>query len=358
MLAAPQNILLNWLSQILCLGVAWLAHSVNPFYAHWGFVLMVGIAGLAMTSLSANIWHVSQDKTYQSDSLRLIRSILYRSDRAFCIRFVTKYIVKAFFLPMMLVFLYSHVEYFVVLLQRGDFFQKIVTDSYWFLFQVLLTIDVLVFAMAYAFESKKLDNSIRSTQPYLLGWIFALACYPPFSSLSGDVFGWYANDRFAFDQPLLQVYGQWFAIVLMSVYVWATLALGWRAGNLVNRGIVTRGPYRYVRHPAYTTKLLTWHLSTIPVLASAARVQDWILLLSIVMSMLAWTLIYVGRAVTKEWHLAEEQEYRAYQKTVRWRFIPGGDIATTHSRVVLRKPLVLLCGTTCHIELHRNVRQN
>ena len=38
-------------------------------------------------------------------------------------------------------------------------------------------------------------------------------------------------------------------LISLGIYSWASVALGFKASNLTNRGIVSHGPYAYVRHP-------------------------------------------------------------------------------------------------------------
>jgi protein-S-isoprenylcysteine O-methyltransferase Ste14 len=52
-------------------------------------------------------------------------------------------------------------------------------------------------------------------------------------------------------------------ILAVSLMVWARVTFGWRsfhpAGNPTEGGLVTSGPYRYVRHPIYAAVLyFTW----------------------------------------------------------------------------------------------------
>ena len=47
-------------------------------------------------------------------------------------------------------------------------------------------------------------------------------------------------------------------LFLTAIYAWATVAFGMRFSNLTYRGILTHGPYRWTRHPAYLSKNLFW----------------------------------------------------------------------------------------------------
>ncbi len=56
---------------------------------------------------------------------------------------------------------------------------------------------------------------------------------------------------------------------LTAIYAWATLAFGIRFSNLTYRGVLTNGPYRFTRHPAYVSKNLFWWLSVLPFMVSS-----------------------------------------------------------------------------------------
>jgi protein-S-isoprenylcysteine O-methyltransferase Ste14 len=98
---------------------------------------------------------------------------------------------------------------------------------------------------------------------------------------------------------------------LWGIFAWASLSLGWKASNLTNRGIVRHGPYKYVRHPAYTAKLFVWYIQGI------FFGQYFLGIL------LGFTLIYMLRAWTEERHLSLDPDYMEYRKAVKWKFIPG-----------------------------------
>jgi protein-S-isoprenylcysteine O-methyltransferase Ste14 len=101
--------------------------------------------------------------------------------------------------------------------------------------------------------------------------------------------------------------------VLLGIYVWATIVFGMRFSNLTNRGILSRGPYAIVRHPAYISKNLAWWLMSVPFM------RDWISTAGLI----SWNLVYLVRAFTEERHLRQDRHYREYCERVRWRFVPG-----------------------------------
>jgi protein-S-isoprenylcysteine O-methyltransferase Ste14 len=174
---------------------------------------------------------------------------------------------------------------------------------------LLFFIDTAFFTFGYLAEAGFLKNKVRSVEMTFLGWAVTLLTYPPFNSVYNQFFPWVANDYADFG-----AYTAVFRIViivLVIIFVWATLALGTRCSNLTNRGIVGRGPYRHIRHPAYASKNAVWWITMLPVLSIGSFV-----------TMLAWSFLYYLRAVTEERHLERDPDYAEYKKHVRYMFIP------------------------------------
>ncbi len=98
--------------------------------------------------------------------------------------------------------------------------------------------------------------------------------------------------------------------LLWGIFAWASIALGFKASNLTNRGIISSGPYRFVRHPAYTAKVLIW------IIQGIFFGQFYLGILT------AFAVIYFLRAWTEERHLSMGQDYIEYKRMVKWRFVP------------------------------------
>ena len=231
-------------------------------------------------------------------------------------------LVKFFFLPLMLFWLTEH----IILLyhQAVSYFSNRIffNQGYWALFNLILLLDTLFFTLGYAIEHPKLKNEIRSVEPTLFGWFIAIICYPPFNGMTNQMLGWHSSDIPSFSNETLQIAGAVLILSLMTLYTWASIALNFKASNLTNRGIVSWGPYKYVRHPAYAAKNLAWWIGAIPIVS--ALLHDGITqFLFGVFSVLAWTTIYYFRAMTEERHLMADPDYREYCKKVPHRFIPG-----------------------------------
>ena len=186
---------------------------------------------------------------------------------------------------------------------------------------LLFLVDVQIGTVGYLVTFRPLDAHIRSGNPYLAGWVAALICYPPFvftfmgSGLLGYEFGTPGQGdanwtHWLGGHPLLTWLWAAALVFLTAVYAWATFAFGLRFSNLTYRGVLTNGPYRYTRHPAYLAKNLFWWLSTLPFLVTNGSAIDTVrntVCLGLVGA------IYYWRARTEEEHLwHEDKKYRAY----------------------------------------------
>jgi protein-S-isoprenylcysteine O-methyltransferase Ste14 len=185
------------------------------------------------------------------------------------------------------------------------------------LFELLFVIDVQIGTVGYLLTMRPLDAHIRSGNPYLAGWLAALLCYPPFvyGFMGGsgiiqyevNTIGW--GTVLAGHETLAWIWAGWL-VFLTAVYAWATLAFGIRFSNLTYRGVLTNGPYRYTRHPAYLSKNTFWWCSTLPFFVSSGSLVDVIrntFFLAVVSG------IYYWRARTEEAHLlGEDAKYREY----------------------------------------------
>jgi len=183
-----------------------------------------------------------------------------------------------------------------------------------FLIAVMFMIDVCMATVGYILTFKPLDSHIRTANPYLSGWLAALICYPPFVLMgNGGPLDYHAGgaewDVWTQGVPALQwLLGGWL-VLLTGFYAWATVAFGLRFSNLTHRGILTHGPYRWSRHPAYLSKNLFWWFSSLPFLATSGSLADMVrnsALLAIT------NAVYYWRAKTEERHLSADPDYVAY----------------------------------------------
>jgi protein-S-isoprenylcysteine O-methyltransferase Ste14 len=165
--------------------------------------------------------------------------------------------------------------------------------------------------IGYGLESRWLGNKTRSVEPTALGWAAALSCYPPFNNSLGTYLPLENGKQWITGEDT-QLWLRGAIVVLFFVYATATVAFGFKFSNLTNRGIVSRGPYRVIRHPAYVCKCTAWWLEHMPTMT---------LTKAFFLSLLCG--VYALRAWTEERHLSRDPDYLAYKKKVPWVIIPG-----------------------------------
>ena len=227
--------------------------------------------------------------------------------------------VKLFFIPLMIPWT---VEFAFVI--KGMLFDTTKTYSsfvvyfnkYLFLLISYLIgfVALLYYSFGYLIESSYLNNKIKSVEPTIFGWAVTLICYPLFITFVLIAIPFYTNDMAFFKNQEITFIVRIFLLLVMTFKIWSIAALGAKCSNLTNRGIVTKGPYRWVRHPHYLAKLIVWWVTLIP---AFALYDFWI-----IGTMVFWTVIYILRAVTEENHLLADEDYVAYCSQVKWRFIP------------------------------------
>jgi protein-S-isoprenylcysteine O-methyltransferase Ste14 len=214
---------------------------------------------------------------------------------------------------------------------------------------MVFMIEAIPYIISYHTDSKLLGNKLRyvETNPFHL--FVCLACYPPFVNATVEVLGasflhpfsivWgidpkYFNDPNFFLSPNFFLNSNYFshlnhpmtwilrilAMISAACLLSASLALFTRASNLTNRGIVTWGPYRIVRHPGYVSKNIYWLLSFVPLLASGVlSLSGYIMFL---FGYIGWATLYFLRGITEERLLMKDPDYVEYCKKVKYHFIP------------------------------------
>jgi Isoprenylcysteine carboxyl methyltransferase (ICMT) family len=221
--------------------------------------------------------------------------------------------VKGFFLPLMTVYLVNEIAATYQAYGSGGI-QAIA--NYEFLYHVVFAIDVLFCVVGYTCTIRLFDSHIRSVEPTMLGWAAALICYQPFYSVIGQFYLQYQGDLYwdtwLQQWPLLR--SGWGAVIvaLLTIYTLSTVAFGLRFSNLTHRGIITGGPYRFTKHPAYLSKNLSWWLISVPFVSGAGAAVAFrhcclLLLLN---------LVYYIRARTEERHLSWDPNYVAYAQWI------------------------------------------
>lgn len=237
-----------------------------------------------------------------------------RPDTALMGQHARGWLVKGFFLPLMFVITTNDID----ALSKASFVIHEFRDVFDRLYDSFFLIDVLFASIGYLCTLRLFDTQIRSAEPTAFGWVICLVCYPPMWSLFEAHYLTYEADNFywgnlLYGDPVL--YALWGSAILLlvGIYASATVAFGLRFSNLTHRGIITSGPYRWVKHPAYVAKNLSFWLISIPFLSNQgplAAVKACILLLGL-------NAIYAFRAWTEERHLSQDPAYEAYRAFIR-----------------------------------------
>lgn len=295
-----------------------IAYGTWPVYRQGGAEVLLGLLSLVAPILLVltpfYVWLTDLTMSEPEDGCYMAGLAMLgrwsEVDRGMLGQFALGWTVKAFFLPLMLTFAYRDFQWLLGLdvaaaWREGDF------GWYELVYRLLYFTETFWAAAGYCLTLKLLDSHIRSTEPTMLGWVVCLACYPPFWPALSPAYFAYDQDGF--------VWGQWLSggpkyawavaiLVLTGIYAWATFSFGARFSNLTHRGIITNGPYRWSKHPAYITKNLTWWMIAVPFVVTgsfADAVRQSLMLLGV-------NALYYMRARTEERHLSWDPTYRSY----------------------------------------------
>lgn len=228
--------------------------------------------------------------------------------------------IKGFFTPFMFSLLVKYVDVFLSFQLANIFMAP--TE---YLLTIFYMVDVAYGVLGYILTMRLLDNHIRSTEPTIVGWMTCLMAYSPFYLVGLGLFpyddGLNWNHWFSGHALLYILFGT-VIVVLSLVYALATVAFGYRMSNLTYRGIITAGPYRFSKHPAYLCKVASWWLITLPFIPA----QDPQIALYYTLNLVFVSFIYYLRAVTEENHLSNYPEYVDYanQMNTQGIFSPLG----------------------------------
>lgn len=219
--------------------------------------------------------------------------------------------VKFFYLALMLPYFNIRLSWFM----NADFsfFFSNPLNFFRLTEELIFFIDLAVAATGYIMTLRIFNTHIRSSEPTFFGWFIAIVCYWPFyHELLNQYYlnygtGIYWQQIFA-NSVWLYV---WIFLILSCelIFSLSTIALGLRFSNLTYRGLITSGPYRFTKHPAYVFKNISWWLISMPFLAfnnnPSLAIRGTLLLFCV-------NLIYYARAKTEENHLSHYPEYVEY----------------------------------------------
>ena len=324
--ASAKTVLFNYSSAAALLVLGYGFYLLNPLYEELFAPVTFVVLRYALVAylLLLPVYYATFPENYAGKCRRFwqamfrLRSHQLLPEERVAVRAV---LLKAFYLPLMINGLLFQVagiqENSPAFLSSGRFFP----DGYMLFLHCILFVDVLIFTIGYGVEHPWLGNEIRSVEPTLLGWTVALACYPPLSWATLGILGWHSEDYPVYASAWVQGLAGGTMLMLLSIYAWASLALGLKASNLTYRGVVQSGPYAWVRHPAYIAKNLAWWIGMVPWIMNNLATEP-VVVGSAIVGMMGWSGLYVLRALTEERHLAQDAAYQAYCQSVPYRFVP------------------------------------
>ena len=264
--------------------------------------------------------------------------------RSAIVEHLSGWIIKGFFLPLMFSFLAWQIPGYNADLTR--FLNDLTFLNFFGATVDLIFVVDLVFATAgYILMVRILDSHLRWAEPTTIGWFVAIICYEPFSGnrIDTENLMHHGPVNWIFwlsPYPVFQAAWGSVIILLSSIYAWATVAFGCRFSNLTHRGIVTSGPYRFTKHPAYITKNISWWLILVPSIDPSnpvTAIKQCLVLAGV-------NGIYYLRAKTEERNLRRDPVYIAYCEYIdghgffQWlrRLLLGGKLRET-SRSLLNR---------------------
>lgn len=223
--------------------------------------------------------------------------------------------VKAFFLPLMVVYLERKIA------STGAAWRMLMllnSGLYDFLFELTYLIDLLFCVLGYLVTLRVLDTHVRSTDRTVLGWGAALICYQPFYAVLESSYVKYDDSGIGWEawvsgHPVVHAIWGAAIIALSAIYALSTVSFGLRFSNLTNRGIITSGPYRFLKHPAYISKNLSWWLISVPFISHAGGMEA----VRHCALLLLFNGVYFVRARTEERHLSQDPAYQVYSSWIR-----------------------------------------
>lgn len=282
-------------------GVSIYAAFVNDLFLFFPLIIVMSIG---------YIYFVDRRLLDPEDEYAKIGAMLNKSmplDKALLKIFILKTAVKFVFIP----FMYSgFLGNLAAIFDTAWQFNAAAINL--LIFNIVISLDMLIAIFGYLFSSGIINNRIVDTDSNLLGWIFALLCYPPLVWIMHQVND--QQDNLIWQDIIPQdsiFYWLFFLAINISwiIYWLATFEFGMTFSNLSWRRLIDTGVYRYTKHPAYIAKNIYWWLYTLPFMGIAFASAAWwqnILGLTFV------SLIYYGRAKSEERHLRKFVEYRQY----------------------------------------------
>lgn len=242
---------------------------------------------------------------------------------------VLSLLLRGFFIAALFCCLHSTLEYIVETLHSEDYINL---EKGWvlainnvyahldFYATAIWLMSIMMSTMAltaYLSCMRLTDSHIRSMQPHLIGWVTTLIFYAPFITLLKN-FADYEDGIFWEDTilhiPYLNLFWHGMLIATLAITTISIAYFGLRYSNLTHRGIITDGPYRFLKHPDYVARALYGALMTVPFtsyIPDTAAFNGKEAIINTLFYTL-FCLFYFWRAKAEEKHLSEDPTYVQY----------------------------------------------
>lgn len=297
----------------------WLLPEYHGAFYHPFWSLLSALAPYVLIAAPFYFAWMDRHQREIDDAYLLWARLLFRGERPSNWRpvreMIAGWMVKAFFLPLMIVYLSTNADHLNASLSSA-LDAPFSLASFRFMYELSYAMDLMFGTVGYLCTLRILDSHVRSAEPTALGWLVAIICYQPFWSLISNQYIHYEGsmfwDNWLISLPFVRIVWGVVIVALLLGYALSTISFGLRFSNLTNRGIITSGPYRFTKHPAYITKNLSYWMITVPFIEPLG----WKVAVTHCASLIAVNLLYFVRAKTEERHLMNDPEYRAYAEWI------------------------------------------
>lgn len=228
-------------------------------------------------------------------------------------QYMLGWLVKGYFLPIM----FGDIANNMGKLREAnwDLWGQGFMPAFDLLFIGVITLELVFVSAGYVFTCRLFDSHIRAVEKTLFGWVIAVMSYSPFLGLfyvryldySVPGSGW---KIWLQDHPTMLVVWGSIILILVFIHLWCDAIFGVRFSNLTHRGIITNGPYRYSKHPAYVIKNIRWWLVSVPFIA-----LNWHEAIRLSLLLVLVNVLYTLRSYAEERMLSQDPTYVAY---ARW----------------------------------------
>ena len=182
---------------------------------------------------------------------------------------------------------------------------------------------ILLFTIipGYMFSARLLNTQTRNLDRSAFGWLVTFICYNPLVNITfvawlnysfyvqPGITPWVNN---TYNLPLLHSLVIIVIIGMELMHLWSEATLGIRSSNLMNRGVVTSGPFKWTKHPVYVSKCIGWFFATMPFIGMGSLANN----IQVSLLFLGVCVVYAMRAWAEEKIFLEDVIYQEYAKYI------------------------------------------